>query len=79
MKKEDEVYFSAKMHELADKFNAVAEALETATPAVLTTTHGNFRSFADKTTAEFKKAGYNDHDWNDLMIRSGASQKMGMR
>ena len=85
MKKEHEEYFSAKFHELADKFGKVAarprpDIKSSTGPAfeVDVKAAEEFSRFSEKIYMEFKQAGYNDDDWNNLMWSSGAGKRMGM-
>ena len=83
MKEEDKKLFSAKLHQLADKFDSMAQA-----PVPGCCPPGNrcvtvdpqaaeeFNQMSQKIYEEFKSAGYNDDDWDGLMQSSEAGQRM---
>lgn len=78
MKKEHEEYFSKKLNELADKFNAAVDQ------------HGPGQKFFEAHPElgheidlfaiclynEFKLEGYTDKDWNALEDSSGVKKRM---
>ena len=83
MKKEHEELFSKKMNEMADKFNkaairertdikaSIGKAFEVDVEAAEAAS-----KFAAHVHKEFKEAGYNDKDWENLMQSSGAAKRM---
>ena len=80
MKKEDEVYFSTKMNEMADKFN---QAVLRARPDIKGSAFEvdgelakEANEFTESLYAEFKTAGYNEQDWTSLQESSGAKKKL---
>lgn len=80
MRKEDEAYFTARMHIISEKFNAIAlkshERLSPADGAELQELQDVLDKYVGDTVEEFHKKGYTNQDWSRLMSRSTPRHNM---